>query len=244
MVTDSNQPSKCVSHRRKPTLLPHVVDLNDPASFRPLAMGTHAALLWPFALMQGWMTKYTPPAYSFIKTKHRRFVIIVDRMVYTFKADNPQHDFREFFELTPNTSVSLTDQFSGCMHCIELERREDGRTWYLEPENVEDLNLWLDRLKGAIEWLRRRLPGVITLQTLGATSTTAAAALAVDSPPISPSRCFYFQGNMSGSSSHLFLPPNIAANFSLLRPSRLPDVLPPQLPPPTSRPPPPPPFLR
>ena len=131
------------------------INYNDPVSFRPLAMGKHAPLLWSHATMQGWMTKHMPPAFSFTKTRHRRYVLLLDRFVYTFKNDNPKHDFREFFELTANTNIFVTDQFPGVLYCIEIQRQEDGRTWYLQVEKgPEDLKVWMDRLKRIVQCLK------------------------------------------------------------------------------------------
>lgn len=219
MKIDSEQRIKMAQARRRlPPLPEHQersnIDFEDPASYRPLAMGAHAALLWPHAIMQGWMTKHMPPAFSFMKTRHRRYVLLLDRMLYTFKTDKCDNDFREFFELSPHTNVFVTDQFPSILYCIEIQRKEDGRTWYLEADNTDDLKLWLDRLKKTINWLKQKQPGVITLQRLMA-----------HHHPNSPS-------SPSSSSTH--------SSAASRRPSRLPDVLPPQLPPPTSRPPPPP----
>ncbi|KAI9315964.1 hypothetical protein BX666DRAFT_2156460 [Dichotomocladium elegans] len=223
MRIDSEQRIKFVPQRRKQTLIPHAVDLNDPASFRPLAMGTHAALLWPYATMQGWMVKLMPPAFSFSKSRQRRYVVLVDRMIYTFKTDSPQQDFREFFELTSNTNIFVTDQFPGKLYCIELQRNDDGRTWYLQAENVEDLKQWLDKLKRTTQWLH-----------------TAPA----DTPQVPPSPTFIIRSNKDRSPGYMSPSPKIGTCSFVRRPSQLPDVLPPQLPPPTSRPPPPPTLMR
>ncbi|KAI7848835.1 hypothetical protein BDC45DRAFT_522084 [Circinella umbellata] len=131
------------------------INYNDPVTFRPLAVGKHTSLLWSHATMKGWMTKHMPPAFSFTKTRRRRYVLLLDRFIYTFKNDNPKHDFREFFELTANTNIFVTDQFPGVLYCIEIQRLEDGRTWYLQVENgPEGLKVWMDKLKRIVQCLK------------------------------------------------------------------------------------------
>ncbi|KAI9252890.1 hypothetical protein BDA99DRAFT_607711 [Phascolomyces articulosus] len=154
MRMDSEQRIKISGWRkRQPTI--EDINFNDPASFRPLAMGKHPQLLWPHATIQGWMTKHMPPAFSFTKTRHRRYVLLLDRIIYTFKNDNPKHDFREFFELTANTNIFVTDQFPSVLYCIEIQRKEDGRTWYLQAEEgPEELKLWMDKLKRTVQCLK------------------------------------------------------------------------------------------
>ncbi|KAI8137290.1 hypothetical protein BJV82DRAFT_635767 [Fennellomyces sp. T-0311] len=261
--------------KRQPSVLE--VNLNDPASFRPLAMGTHAGLLWPYAIMTGWMTKHMPPAFSFTKTRHRRYVLLLDRILYTFKNDNPKNDFREFFELTQNTNIFVTDQFPAVLFCLEIQRTEDGRTWYLQAEGADDMKVWMDKLKRAVQWLKYEEPGVLTRDKLDTVvlevheekPTPMRPSISSDSFPSSDKKRFstysyhytappqppppqgppppipssYYYSEHQISAEHLVASQQLASPTSTSRrPSRLPDVLPPQLPPPTSTLPPPPPM--
>lgn len=142
------------------------VDLDDPQVYRPLSFEHHAGVLWPLATIQGYATKHMPQAFSFTKTRKRRYVLLLDRMLYTFKNDVPKADFREFFELTKTTNVVVTDQFPGVSYLLEIHRQEDGRTWYLQLDDVESMKAWLDRLKKTVQWLRSDLPGVVNLDQL------------------------------------------------------------------------------
>lgn len=133
-------------------------DLTDPRSYRPQAMARHASELWPLAAMQGWMTKHMPPAFSFTKTRKRRYVLLIDRMLYTFKTDRTTHDYKEYYELTRNTNVFATDQFPGVLYCLEIQRTEDGRTWYLQADDAEAMKLWLSVIKKTVQWLKKSHP--------------------------------------------------------------------------------------
>ncbi|KAI9319158.1 hypothetical protein BX666DRAFT_1431931 [Dichotomocladium elegans] len=165
MPTDSHDYFKIVG-RKDSKASDARIDLNDPSTFRPQMMEKHAASLWPYAVMRGWMTKHMPPAFSFTKSYHRRYILLIDRIIYTFKTDTPKNDYREFFELTPNTCVFATDLFPGIMYCLEIRRKEDGRTWYLQAESVEDMKAWMNVIKKAIQWLNLQLPGVFSLTQL------------------------------------------------------------------------------
>lgn len=207
--------SRSNSNRSSTTTL----DLNDPTTFRPQTMETHAAALWPYAVLGGWMTKHMPPAFSFTKTRHRRYVLLLDRHIYTFKTDSPKSDFREYFQLTANTDVFATDQFPGVLYCLEIARKEDGRTWYLQADDAEDMKTWMDRFRKAIKWLRLEQPGVFTISQL----------LEMDRRSSESSNNIFDTTTTSSS------PP---PTWRQRQP--LPRDLPPQRPPPTRRPPPPP----
>ncbi|KAI7884818.1 hypothetical protein K492DRAFT_173278 [Lichtheimia hyalospora FSU 10163] len=192
------------------------LDLNDPTTYRPQTMETHAAALWSYAILGGWMTKHMPPAFSFTKTRHRRYVLLLDRHIYTFKTDSPKSDFREHFQLTANTDVFATDQFPGVLYCLEIARKEDGRTWYLQADDAEDMKTWMDRFRKAIKWLRLEQPGVFTISQL----------LEMD--------------RRSSESSNIIFDTTFSSSSTWRQRQPLPRDLPPQRPPPTRRPPPPP----
>ncbi|KAI9495235.1 hypothetical protein BDB00DRAFT_760502 [Zychaea mexicana] len=265
---DGDQRIKISGWRKKQQTLN--LNFDDPASFRPLAMGKHPNLLWPHATRQGWMTKHMPPAFSFTKTRHRRYVLLVDRLIYTFKTDTPKHDFREFFELTQNTNIFVTDQFPSVLYCLEIQRMEDGRTWYLQAEDANDMKRWMDRLKRTIQWLR--------LEDVSSSDSASSycdnnnsndrkrfSAYSYHTPPPPPPQhpppsgppppipaAYHYSAERQISVEHMTTSAAAAASAALVsptaantrRPSRLPDVLPPQLPPPTCTLPSPPPPMR
>ncbi|KAI9493945.1 hypothetical protein BDB00DRAFT_762919 [Zychaea mexicana] len=130
-------------------------EIHDLALFRPSYGGVNISAVWENCTMRGWMTKHIPPSYSFTKTKKQRYVILADRMLYTFKTETPTSHYREFFELTKDTSVFVTDYITGVMYCIEVTKLAgEKKSWYLQCETAEHMKMWLDRLKKTVAWLR------------------------------------------------------------------------------------------
>ncbi|KAI9320481.1 hypothetical protein BX666DRAFT_1908432 [Dichotomocladium elegans] len=131
-------------------------EISNPAAFRPLYGQVKTEVVWKYYSIKGWMTKHIPPSYSFSKTRKLRYVVLADRMVYTFKTDSPTPFYREFFELTGDTDVFVSNYLSGVMYCIEVSKRDhrERKSWYLQCEDSESMKLWLDRLKKTVSWLR------------------------------------------------------------------------------------------
>ena len=129
------------------------LDINDPATYRPRADGIHVNVILQQATLTGWLTKHRAPTFSFIKNIKRRFVVLVDRMLYTFKSEQAE-TYREFLELTVNTNAFVTDQFPGALFCIEIKKKGVDESWILQADDAETMKLWLDRIKRTISWLR------------------------------------------------------------------------------------------
>ncbi|KAG0167010.1 hypothetical protein DFQ28_006701 [Apophysomyces sp. BC1034] len=147
-------------------------NMDDPALFRPNPTGINPPLIWHHCTLKGWLTKHVPPAFSFTKSRKKRFVILADRMLYTFKTDQQTNHYREFMELTPSTSVFVTDHFAGVPYCIEIRKiKEETNHWYLQAPDAETMKLWLERLKKTIHWLRQGHPGTINLEKLATIDT-------------------------------------------------------------------------
>ncbi|KAF7728758.1 hypothetical protein EC973_005596 [Apophysomyces ossiformis] len=147
-------------------------NLDDPALFRPRPSGINTPLIWQHCTMKGWLTKHIPPTFSFTKTKKKRFIILADRMLYTFKTDHQTGQFREFMELTKSTNVFVTDQFAGVPYCIEIRKpSEETIHWYLQAPDAETMKLWLERLKKTIYWLRENHAGTVNLAKLATIDT-------------------------------------------------------------------------
>ncbi|KAI9276900.1 hypothetical protein BDA99DRAFT_429892, partial [Phascolomyces articulosus] len=133
--------------------LPDVI--HDPGLYRPSYGGVNVTAVWKNCTIRGWMTKHIPPSYSFTKTKKQRYVILADRMLYTFKTDKTTPHYREFFELTQDTSVFVTDYITGALFCIEITKLAgEKKSWYLQCQSAEHMKLWLDKLKKTVAWLR------------------------------------------------------------------------------------------
>ncbi|KAG2217616.1 hypothetical protein INT45_004171 [Circinella minor] len=146
--------------------------IEDPALFRPSHGGVNITAVWQNCTMRGWMTKHIPPSYSFTKTKKKRYVVLADRMIYTFKTDQPTAHYREFFQLTKDTSVFVTDFITGAMFCIEVTKLAgEKKSWYLQCQSADHMKLWLDRLKKTVAWLRDVGEGVVTNRDLAMIQT-------------------------------------------------------------------------
>ncbi|KAG2230283.1 hypothetical protein BDF21DRAFT_429032 [Thamnidium elegans] len=128
-------------------------DMNDPSSYKPRANGVNVGLILQQAIHSGWMTKHRTPTFSFMKNSKPRLVVLVDRMLYTFKSNTPE-TYREFYELTANTNAYVTDQISGVLFCIEIKKKGQEEAWYLQAEDAESMKVWLDRIKRTISCVR------------------------------------------------------------------------------------------
>lgn len=149
-----------------------MLDLNDPQTYRPKAHGIHVDVILQQATCSGWLTKHRAPTFSFMKNIKRRYVVLVDRMLYGFKSETPE-TYREFLELTKNTHAFVTDQFAGELYCIEIKKMgyDDSSSWFLQADDAESMKLWLDRIKRTIAWLRTGTSGTITKGSLTTITT-------------------------------------------------------------------------
>lgn len=129
------------------------LDINDPSSYKPRANGGNVRLILQQAIHSGWMTKHRTPTFSFMKNSKPRLVVLVDRMLYTFKSNTPEI-YREFYELTANTNAYVTDQISGVLFCIEIKKKGHEEAWYLQADDAESMKVWLDRIKRTISCVR------------------------------------------------------------------------------------------
>ncbi|KAL0144384.1 hypothetical protein V8B55DRAFT_1486091 [Mucor lusitanicus] len=144
-----------------------MLDLNDPATFRPKAHGINVDVVLQQATCSGWLTKHIAPTFSFMKSTKRRYVVLVDRLLYAFKSETPD-TYREFFELTKDSHAFVTDQFAGQLYCIEIKKmgQLEAYSWFLQADDAESMKLWLDRIKRTIAWLRNGTSGTITKGSL------------------------------------------------------------------------------
>jgi hypothetical protein len=193
------------------------INLNDPALYKPTSKGVPLKLIFQQATCQGWLTKHQAPTFSFMKSQKKRYVVLVDRLLYTFKSETPD-SYREFLEINKNTHAFATDQFSG-LYCIEIKKVSPNETvsWYLQAEDAETMKLWLSKIRSTIVWLASDEKGAYTKETIRKKSIASSVATTTSS---SEAKSDYL-----GNNHHH-------------RPYRVPSVLPPQLPPPKNLPPP------
>ncbi|KAI9313842.1 hypothetical protein BX666DRAFT_1974128 [Dichotomocladium elegans] len=139
-------------------------EINDPVFFRP-SCGHVEDIVWQYNTIRGWLTKHIPPSYSFTKSRKVRYFVLADRMLYAFKNDQRTSQYREFFEITKDTDVFVTDYFQGVTYCIEITKRGiETKSWFLECSDAEHMKTWLDRLKRTVGWLKENESkgGIIT----------------------------------------------------------------------------------
>lgn len=224
-----------VRHDHRPT------DINDPKTFRPRANGIPLDLIMQQANHCGWLTKHRAPTFSFLKNIKRRHVVLVDRLLYTFKTDIHPDTYREFFELTPHTNAFVTDQITGALFCIEIKKKTQEESWFLQADNAEDMKVWLDRIKRTISCLRAGHEGTITKAGLAEVTTEyeeysmIAGNRLYDSATSSISDLSFSVPPCSPTSSTQDIEPK---RKSSTRSYSISTEVPPQLPPPTSLPPP------
>lgn len=127
------------------------IDINDPAIYKPSSNGIHLDIIFQQAICSGWLTKHRAPNFAFMKSTKRRYVVLVDRMLYSFKSERPT-TYREFFEITKDTHAYVTEGY-----CIEIKKKgydDLNSIWQLQADNVESMKLWLSRIKRVIDLLK------------------------------------------------------------------------------------------
>lgn len=215
------------------------IDLNDPLTFKPTSNGIiHVDIILKYAKCSGWIIKHRAPTFSFMKHSKKRYIVLVDRMLYSFKSSTPD-TYKEFFEITKNTQAFATDKFAGELYCIEIRKMglDDSNSWYLQAENSESMKMWLDNIKQTIAWIQRN-DGNGTNLAYGKSSLLPTAE-----------QDEYNSRTSSIASSHSTLSDftNLTRHSSLSkRPylssssssQSMPIIIPPQLPPPKTQPPP------
>ncbi|KAJ8660815.1 hypothetical protein O0I10_003458 [Lichtheimia ornata] len=144
--------------------------MQNPSIFGPVHGQVQSDVVWHYFTLRGWLTKHVPPSYSFTKSSKLRYLILADRMLYVFKNDRPTLQYREFFELTKDTQVFVSDRFTGVLYCLVISKRDglDQKKWYLECADAETMKEWLDKLKKTVAWLKENdnINSVITLSKL------------------------------------------------------------------------------
>ncbi|KAI9032852.1 hypothetical protein CLU79DRAFT_728364 [Phycomyces nitens] len=212
---------------------------DDPSTYAPHGSSINDKAIWENATMRGWIIKHQPPSFSFTSQKKPRYLILSDRMIYTFKTDQQTPHFKEFFELTKSTHVFVTDQFTGVPHCLEVRKSyRESYSWFLQAPDAPTMMLWLERLKKTLFWLRTDPIGTASLEVLANINIEenygqqfiAGNQDLGDTPPLTPGIDESSSWDVHSSNHQSWAPSAVRC--------RLPAILPPQPPPPTTRPPP------
>ncbi|KAI9299742.1 hypothetical protein BJ944DRAFT_273955 [Cunninghamella echinulata] len=133
---------------------------NDIKAYRPYTYGVQSHIIWPNAIMKGYLIKHIPPTFSFSKNKKKRFVILADRYIYTFKTDTPTAKYRDCLELGPESQAFVTDHLAGVLYCIEIRKSaHDQHPWFLQAEDADSMKIWLDRFRKTIQYINQYRDG-------------------------------------------------------------------------------------
>lgn len=115
------------------------------------------------AICSNWLYKYDPPSSSiasFVISRRlswkRRFVVLVDRIVYIFKSDSKStHPAREYFLLTDDTLCFASEEFSNEKKgYYVLELRKPLFKWYLRYETAAEMQFWMEAMKKIVAYTK------------------------------------------------------------------------------------------
>ncbi|KAI8388417.1 uncharacterized protein BYT42DRAFT_559987 [Radiomyces spectabilis] len=132
------------------------------------------------AVYQAWMHKYDIPSFAFARSWKRRYFILVDRTVYVFKSSKSTTPVREFFELTDDTLVFVSEEFK---KAYVLELRKPLQRWYLRCDSVEQMKNWLEAMKKIVACIKLGFQGSISSSMLSSIRLTDDFRLVEDIPP-------------------------------------------------------------
>ncbi|CAG8497253.1 13461_t:CDS:2 [Ambispora gerdemannii] len=97
----------------------------------------------------GYMAKYMNPSFSFSKSWKRRYFALVKNTLYCFKSSDSIALMIDNFEVTANTVVCVTENFTSKLWVLEVSKLGEKK-WYLQADNVEEMKGWLHELKATV----------------------------------------------------------------------------------------------
>ncbi|PHZ09433.1 uncharacterized protein RHIMIDRAFT_262722 [Rhizopus microsporus ATCC 52813] len=211
------------------------LDLDDPSTYKPRSNGIYIDVIFQQAICSGWLTKHKAPTFAFMKSVKKRFIVLVDRMLYAFKSETP-NTYREFFEITKDTHAYVTDHISGVPYCIEIRKMgyddySSNSSWYLQAEDVETMKKWLSHIKHVIICLREEKDTnkTITRERLRAVNTEEEEFSRLSTRVINDNSTSSTDSSSVDTTDYMSRKSSLKINTG---------NLPPQLPPPKSLPPP------
>lgn len=138
-----------------------------PEPFDPWCMSVKVAL--ENAICSGWLYKHDPPSFAFQRSWKRRFVVLVDRIVYIFKSDKATNPAREHFLLTDDTLVFVSEEFK---RGFVLELRKPLCKWFLRCESAAEMKFWLEAMKKIVACSKLGHQGTLTASSLATLKLT------------------------------------------------------------------------
>ncbi|KAG1473198.1 hypothetical protein G6F56_001093 [Rhizopus delemar] len=132
-------------------------DISDNFTKDPSCVSVKHAL--EHAICSDWICKYETPSFAFSKSWKKRFCVLADKVVYIFKSTKSSHLPKEYFVLTENTFVFVTEEFKKG-YVIEL--RKPHFKWYIRCGSVDQMKLWLELMKKTVGCIKIGYYGRLT----------------------------------------------------------------------------------
>ncbi|EIE85131.1 hypothetical protein RO3G_09841 [Rhizopus delemar RA 99-880] len=103
------------------------------------------------AICSDWMYKYETPTFSFAKSWKKRYCVLMDRTVYVFKSLKLTSPAKEYFVLTEDTFVFVTEEFK---KGYVIEIRKPNFKWNIRCNSIDQMKSWLDLMKKVIACIK------------------------------------------------------------------------------------------
>ncbi|KAI8974628.1 hypothetical protein BDB01DRAFT_805819 [Pilobolus umbonatus] len=185
------------------------------------------------------MHKYEPSlSFTFTKTWKRRYVVLVDRVVFIFKTSKSTSPPKEHFTLTDDTFVFVTEEFKKG-YVIEL--RKPSVRWYIRCDSITQMKSWLESMKKVVACIKIGFDGVLSSTMLSSISLSEDYRIIIHQPiTMNPHRKSLPPINTLNTRYPIPHVSTVSSSSSVKRQSlaEIPDweaSIPPQLPPPTSK---------
>ncbi|KAI9499035.1 hypothetical protein BDB00DRAFT_924816 [Zychaea mexicana] len=141
-VTNNNKINHSTSTRSSEPIAATTTTTTTRTLVDPWCMSVKAAL--ENAIYSNYLHKYETPSFAFARSWKRRYVVLVDRIVYVFKSSKSTNPAREHFILTDDTLVFVSEEFQ---KSYVVEIRKPLCKWYLRCESASQMKFWLEAMK-------------------------------------------------------------------------------------------------
>lgn len=191
------------------------------------------------AILSNWLQKYDQPTFAFTKTWKKRYFVLVDRILYTFKTTKLTTPAKDHFLLTEDTFVFVTEEFK---KGYTIELRKPFSKWYIRCDSIDQMRLWLGYMKKIVACVKIGYDGLLTSSILNSITLTddyriivptKIASIASDKKQYRQSLPTYLNERKPSTKK-----PVTIKRQSLQDIPNWQATLPPQLPPPKTKPPP------
>ncbi|KAI8092413.1 uncharacterized protein B0P05DRAFT_526155 [Gilbertella persicaria] len=215
------------------------LDSSTESPIEPWCMSAKTAI--ETCILSAWMNKYEQPVFAFSRSWKQRLFVLVDRIVFVFKSNKPTNPARDYFVLTEDTFVFVTEQFKKG-YVIELQKPLSK--WYIRCDSIDQLKEWLEAMKKIVACIKIGYDGRLNGSILKSITLTDDYRILIPSHVVAVNIKKSYRQSLPVTTNEL------VRKLSIIQPKRkqkrqslaeIPDwesTLPPQLPPPTSKPPP------